>query len=172
MRSEVQRQEMLREVFALSAVSQSARKGSTHIVRYFNAWWEDGRLYIQTELCSNSLADVMDNEKGPLPPDLCITVLEECLLGLSLIHSHGMCHLDVKVRAPAWLSAARCSLSRALSRAPADQLRYTKPDLRARTSNVRTCARSPPTSSSRARRRSCTSSATLALRRSTATRAT
>jgi len=96
MRSEVQRQEMLREVFALSAVSQSARRESTHIVRYFNAWWEEGRLYIQTELCSHSLEDVVERAAGPLPSDTCVLVLEHMLLGLSLIHNAGMCHLDVK----------------------------------------------------------------------------
>lgn len=99
MRSEAQRQGMLREVFALSSFSQSARKESTHIVRYFNAWWDDGRLYIQTELCLHSLSDVIERARGPLPSELCTTVLEQCLRGLSLIHSNSMCHLDIKVRA-------------------------------------------------------------------------
>jgi serine/threonine protein kinase len=98
MRSEAQRQEMLREVFALAAVSQSAlRRECTHIVRYFNAWWEDGRLFIQTELCDHSLADVIERAGGqPLPNGVCVAVLEQMSLGLSLIHAQDMCHLDVK----------------------------------------------------------------------------
>lgn len=107
-RSDVQRQDMLREVLALSAVSQSAHKGSSHILRYYNAWWEEGRLFIQTELCASSLADVMERTDGPLRPEVCTTVLEECLLGLSAIHSHDLCHLDIKVRARPAPSAAPC----------------------------------------------------------------
>jgi len=175
MRSEVQRQEMLREVFALSAVSQSARRESTHIVRYFNAWWEEGRLYIQTELCSHSLEDVVERAAGPLPSDTCVLVLEHMLLGLSLIHNAGMCHLDVKVRSRRRREASvplRGGISGAHAPCPrspphsSSPPRYLPPPL------FGPVALSRRTSSSRVRRRSSTSWATLDSRRSTRTHST
>lgn len=161
-RSDVQRQDMLREVLALSAVSQSAHKGSSHILRYYNAWWEEGRLFIQTELCASSLADVMERTDGPMRPEVCTTVLEECLLGLSAIHSHDLCHLDIKVRA----RPAAGGRADGCGECAAGQTHPLFPN----TGPAR--ARSPPTSSCPARRRPPTSSATSASRGSRATRAT
>ena len=49
----VNMEEALQEVFVLSALSASTE--CPHIVRYFTGWIEDEQLYIQMELCENSL---------------------------------------------------------------------------------------------------------------------
>ena len=45
------------QVYALAALSDQADTATFHIVRYHQAWMEENRLYIQTELCSAALSD-------------------------------------------------------------------------------------------------------------------
>ena len=45
------------QVYALAALSDQADTATFHIVRYHQAWMEENRLYIQTELCSATLSD-------------------------------------------------------------------------------------------------------------------
>jgi serine/threonine protein kinase len=63
-RGELDKEHVLKEVYALAALCNS--DDNPHIVRYFSAWVEDARLYIQTELCDMSLADLLKerNEAG------------------------------------------------------------------------------------------------------------
>ncbi|CAK9029593.1 Wee1-like protein kinase (Wee1A kinase) [Durusdinium trenchii] len=89
------RERVLKEVYALSALCNA--EDNPHIVRYFSAFVEDGRLYIQTELCDMSLQDMI--RKGHYPrgiesvaKDLARQVLE----GLSRLHKHNLVHLDIK----------------------------------------------------------------------------
>ena len=53
------RERMLKEVYALAALSDVSQSHAFHIVRYHNAWMEDDRLYIQTELCDTSLQKII-----------------------------------------------------------------------------------------------------------------
>jgi wee1-like protein kinase len=55
---------------------------------------EDDRLYIQTELCTGTLAD--ENERSRLPEQRRYKLLREMLLALDFIHRNGMVHLDIK----------------------------------------------------------------------------
>eukprot|EP00804_Cyclotella_cryptica_P006759 CCRYP_015710-RD/>CCRYP_015710-RD protein AED:0.10 eAED:0.10 QI:1189/0.66/0.75/1/0.66/0.5/4/0/762 len=104
---------MLREVHALAALCSQADVRTFHIVRYHQAWFEDdGTLYIQTELCSNTLRDEMQtiNGESKVPKYSPSTAthsrvingpqhfkcLREILLALQLVHSKGMVHLDIK----------------------------------------------------------------------------
>ncbi|KAL3817212.1 hypothetical protein ACHAXA_001767 [Cyclostephanos tholiformis] len=89
------RDRMLQEVFALSALSDKACVSSMHIVRYYQAWMEGNRLYIQTELCDGTLRGQM---RGSLPMDERgrYKLLREMLLALDLVHKTGMIHLDIK----------------------------------------------------------------------------
>ena len=89
------RDRMLQEVFALSALSDKACVGSMHIVRYHQAWMEGNRLYIQTELCDGTLLGRMRGG-APIDEGGRYKLLREILLALDLIHKTGMIHLDIK----------------------------------------------------------------------------
>lgn len=61
------------------------------------AWIEDERLYIQTELCETSLEKQLD--KGlHMEISGVYAFLRQTLLGLAILHQHNMVHLDIKVR--------------------------------------------------------------------------
>ena len=67
-----------------------------HIVRYYNAWIEDGHLYIQMEKMDYSLDTLVSS---PLTEATLMHILHDCLVGLSDIHKQQIVHLDIKVRA-------------------------------------------------------------------------
>lgn len=93
-RGELERRNMLKEVYALAALCSQADTSAFHIVRYQQAWMEDNRLYIQTELCTSTLQremvqDLLDDKRR-------YKLLRELLLALELIHKNDMVHLDIK----------------------------------------------------------------------------
>ncbi|XP_013869382.1 membrane-associated tyrosine- and threonine-specific cdc2-inhibitory kinase [Austrofundulus limnaeus] len=67
-----------------------------HILDFVAAWEENGRLYIQTELCSTSL--LLHAENKPPGPDepAAWAYLCDLLSALQHLHSHGFVHLDLK----------------------------------------------------------------------------
>lgn len=83
-----------KQVYALAALSDQADTAAFHIVRYHQAWMEENRLYIQTELCSFTLDAEM--RRGPMSVDRRYKLLREVLLALEFIHRNGMVHLDIK----------------------------------------------------------------------------
>jgi hypothetical protein len=91
------RDRMLKEVYALASLSDQADTATFHIVRYHQAWMEDHRLYIQTELCTTTLQAEMQ-QAAPVPLSLWrrYKCLREILLALEFIHKNGMVHLDIK----------------------------------------------------------------------------
>ncbi|XP_017294813.1 membrane-associated tyrosine- and threonine-specific cdc2-inhibitory kinase [Kryptolebias marmoratus] len=67
-----------------------------HILDFVAAWEENGRLYIQTELCSTSLLLHAENKlPGPDEP-AAWAYLCDLLSALQHLHSHGFVHLDLK----------------------------------------------------------------------------
>ena len=84
------------QVYALAALSDQADTANFHIVRYHQAWMEDDRLYIQTELCSGTLSDEMNRVPPVLNVPRRYKLLREILLALDFIHRHNMVHLDIK----------------------------------------------------------------------------
>jgi wee1-like protein kinase len=83
------------QVYALAALSDQADTAAFHIVRYHQAWMEENRLYIQTELCSCTLQDEI--ERGTLVSiPRRYKLLRELCVALEFIHRHGMVHLDIK----------------------------------------------------------------------------
>jgi serine/threonine protein kinase len=84
------------QVYALAALSDQADTANFHIVRYHQAWMEDDRLYIQTELCSGTLSDEMNRTPPILDAPRRYKLLREILLALDFIHRHNMVHLDIK----------------------------------------------------------------------------
>ena len=97
-RGEYDRRKVLKEVHALAALCDQAKEGTFHIVRYHQAWIEDDRLYIQTELCDKTLREEIErNSRFPQNERETWKLLREILLALDLIHSNNMAHLDIKV---------------------------------------------------------------------------
>ena len=109
------RERMLKEVYALAALCDQADTAAFHIVRYHQAWMEEGRLHIQTELCTSTLQAELENsspassapqmmeleapapaERKPMSHERRYKLLREILLALELIHKNNMCHLDIK----------------------------------------------------------------------------
>ena len=92
----VNERQRLKEVHALAALNDIGKAGANeHIVRYHQAWIEDNRLYIQTELCTSTLQQEMVT-RGILDDRRRYKLLREMLLALELIHSNDMVHLDIK----------------------------------------------------------------------------
>jgi len=87
-RSERERERLLREIYALSTQGDNI-----HVVRYFNAWEQDDKLYIQTELCTGSLEDVRKRQ-GAQSEDTLREILVQIATGLAFMHAHNMAHLD------------------------------------------------------------------------------
>mmetsp|Transcript_14793 Transcript_14793/g.27829 ORF Transcript_14793/g.27829 Transcript_14793/m.27829 type:complete len:728 (-) Transcript_14793:90-2273(-) len=90
------RERMLQEVKALAVLSDVSDVAAFHIVRYHQAWIEDERLHIVTDLCTSTLhAEMM---RGLIKDDTQrqYKLLREMLLALKLIHQHGKVHLDIK----------------------------------------------------------------------------
>lgn len=82
------------QVHALAALSDQADTATFHIVRYHQAWMEEHRLYIQTELCTTTLAAEM--KMGKLTEQRKYKFLREISVALEFIHKNGMVHLDIK----------------------------------------------------------------------------
>ena len=86
---------MLKEVYALAALSDQADTATFHIVRYHQAWMEENRLYIQTELCTSTLTAEL--KAGQVATEQRrYKFLREICLALEFIHRNGMVHLDIK----------------------------------------------------------------------------
>ena len=89
----------LKEVFALAALSAASTQQSEalqHVVRYYQAWIEDERLFIQTELCDSSLEKRIEQRRFERSPKSVWAFLRQMLLALELLHSRGLVHLDIK----------------------------------------------------------------------------
>ena len=82
------------QVYALAALSDQADTATFHIVRYHQAWMEDDRLFIQTELCQGNLSKEVAQNRLFLPRRY--KLLREMCLALAFIHRHEMVHLDIK----------------------------------------------------------------------------
>lgn len=91
----------LREARTLATLSAGSDGGFRNIVRYHTSWVEDGRVYVQTELCGCSLRDQI-NERHASPEPRCFeelelaAVLKQAAAGLAALHGRGFAHLDVK----------------------------------------------------------------------------
>ncbi|PWY99813.1 hypothetical protein BCV70DRAFT_212036 [Testicularia cyperi] len=89
----------LEEVDVLRQLSTSGKPHS-NIVSLFDAWEEEGHLYLQLELCPlGSLAFFLEEygqQVGPLDEPRLWKVLAELSSGLAHIHGNGILHLDLK----------------------------------------------------------------------------
>jgi len=94
------RQAMLHEALALASVAIDS--SCPYIVRYFSSWIEEGRLFIQTELCEGSLKEGLVNLRKTRPDDPRMdekelaAVIRDVCMGLGVLHGKNLVHLDVK----------------------------------------------------------------------------
>ena len=79
---------MLKEVHALAKLSDVADTTAFHIVRYHQAWMEENKLHIVTELCTSTLQ--MEMQRGIFRGNnkRLFKLLREMLLALRLIHEN------------------------------------------------------------------------------------
>lgn len=85
--------EALQEAYALAALSVSSE--NPYIVRYYRGWVENEQLYIQMELCENSLYDEFSEKQ--LDEKAILKVLRDIWMGLNELHQRGIVHLDLKL---------------------------------------------------------------------------
>eukprot|EP00877_Chromochloris_zofingiensis_P005869 jgi/Chrzof1/1535/Cz10g11150.t1 len=92
---ESDRAKWLQEVQAL-AVAQA----HPHIVQYYWSWAENDLhgdfLYIQLELCQDSLADQAKARKAPWNESELLLIMKQMAAALCHLHSKGIVHMDLK----------------------------------------------------------------------------
>jgi serine/threonine protein kinase len=106
------REAALTEVRCLQQL-QSKTPQSSYVLRFFQAWQEDGYFFCQTELCCrDTCRELIDsvrtnwemartrypclanNRFFPIPT--LFKILHDTVAGLAHIHKHGMTHFDIK----------------------------------------------------------------------------
>ena len=85
----------MNEVFAHAALMKHK-----HVVRYYNSWVENGRVYIQNEYCeggslASKIQELKDSGKYFTESEL-KRILLHLAKGLQYIHSKMLVHLDIK----------------------------------------------------------------------------
>jgi len=85
--------EKLQEIYALSAISSNSE--NQYIVRYYRGWIEEGQIYMQMELCEQSLHDLFLSQS--YDEKLIMKILRDICLGLNELHERGIVHLDLKL---------------------------------------------------------------------------
>ncbi|DBB04351.1 TPA: hypothetical protein ACH3X1_012838 [Trebouxia sp. C0004] len=83
--------ECIREVKVLSDLD------SPYIIKFFDSFLDQGKLYIATEFASKgSVHELINKFKGQVPEDVCWKLLIQTTLGLQHMHQKGILHRDVK----------------------------------------------------------------------------
>jgi serine/threonine protein kinase len=82
-------QHHLQEVYALSSLQSTA-----HVLRYFDAWIDNGHLHIATELLEHG--NVRSLCPPPWPEPMLWNLALQVALGLHALHSSNVAHLDIK----------------------------------------------------------------------------
>ncbi|KAM4628457.1 membrane-associated tyrosine- and threonine-specific cdc2-inhibitory kinase [Discoglossus pictus] len=90
-RGESDRQHKLQEVRKHERVGEHP-----NCLKFVRAWEEKRLLYLQTELCANSLQHYCEDLGGPLPPRQIWNVTCDLLRGLKHLHDRNLLHLDIK----------------------------------------------------------------------------
>jgi membrane-associated tyrosine/threonine-specific cdc2-inhibitory kinase len=94
-RGKKDREEYLKEVEVLATL-----KPHENIVRYYQAWQDDGHFYLLMEYCAGNLNELV-NQTLSKPPyrigeDLLLRICRQVAMGLNHIHASNILHLDIK----------------------------------------------------------------------------
>ncbi|KAE8892780.1 hypothetical protein PF005_g3818 [Phytophthora fragariae] len=98
LRNDRERDIMAQEIVVLEKLTAS-QHNFEHIVRYYQAWQENGFFYLQMELCEGgTLQDFMRmrNREEDLPEKYVWVIMRDVTSGLKVLHDHDIVHLDVK----------------------------------------------------------------------------
>ncbi|DBA04006.1 TPA: hypothetical protein N0F65_009353 [Lagenidium giganteum] len=97
LRSEREREMLMQEIVIVEKLVR-ANCQFDHIVRYHQAWQENGFFYLQTELCAGgNLKDFLtEHRDAALPEDCLWTIMKNIADGLAVLHSQSIVHLDIK----------------------------------------------------------------------------
>ncbi|KAG6597993.1 WEE protein kinase [Phytophthora cinnamomi] len=98
LRNDRERDLMTQEITVLEKLAASEHNFD-NIVRYYQAWQENGFFYLQMELCEGgTLHDFITirNREEALPENYVWIVLRHVASGLKVLHEHDIVHLDVK----------------------------------------------------------------------------
>ncbi|DBA78119.1 TPA: hypothetical protein ACH3X2_008092 [Trebouxia sp. C0005] len=83
--------ECIREVKVLSDLD------SPYIIKFFDSFLDQGKLYIVTEFASKgSVHELINKFKGQVPEDICWKMLIQTTLGLQHMHQKNILHRDIK----------------------------------------------------------------------------
>lgn len=66
-----------------------------NLVKFYCAWEEKQRLYIQTELCAGTLSTLAENNHN-IPELIIWLYLVDLLKAIDHLHSNNLIHLDIK----------------------------------------------------------------------------
>ncbi|KAI8335328.1 kinase-like domain-containing protein [Chlamydoabsidia padenii] len=69
---------------------------SPYCLNLFNAWEQDGYLYLQTDLAVATLDDYIQHQQEPIEESMAWKIIYEMASGLQAIHHAGVVHLDLK----------------------------------------------------------------------------
>ena len=81
----------LNEMFALAALASHP-----NVIRYYQAWVEDARLYLQCEFCAGGSVAQRVNAGAVFDEPELLVFLRQLASALAHIHAHKLVHLDVK----------------------------------------------------------------------------
>uniref|UniRef100_A0A1A9W3P2 Membrane-associated tyrosine- and threonine-specific cdc2-inhibitory kinase n=1 Tax=Glossina brevipalpis TaxID=37001 RepID=A0A1A9W3P2_9MUSC len=90
-RNETHKQECLEEVRHYEQFSRNA-----NCVRFYRAWEQEDRLYMQMELCRESLGRYLQRNRH-ISEDKIWSILLDLLLALKSLHDRNLIHLDIKL---------------------------------------------------------------------------
>jgi wee1-like protein kinase len=88
-----------KEPTILSLLSHTSDKNpelACHIIRYYASWFEEGRLFIQTEYCESTVPDLITDAGGSLDEQAILMMLRDISRGLKFLHQMNLVHLDIK----------------------------------------------------------------------------
>ncbi|XP_075161851.1 protein kinase, membrane associated tyrosine/threonine 1 [Haematobia irritans] len=90
-RSDLYRQERLEEVRRYEQFS-----GHKNCLRFYRAWEQEDRLFMQMELCRESLDSYLQRKRN-ISEEKIWSVLLDLLLALKSLHDRNLLHLDIKL---------------------------------------------------------------------------
>ena len=84
------------ELMAASDVSDKSDEEMSHIVRYYGGWIEDEHVFLQMELCDETVEKILENQSLQFNIFEIYNIIRDVLKGLKFVHSRGFVHLDIK----------------------------------------------------------------------------